>query len=71
MKGRKAADQPAFGRRRDDPHPGACIVVAGHETIERLADALCQEQRGLGLARPSLDLACCIFLLRAVQGKCF
>src|ERR1039458_6484 len=60
-------DQLALGRRRQDAHPSAFARGAGHDSVERFADARCQEQCSRGFSQLPLDLRGVVLLRAAVS----
>src|ERR1700687_4730756 len=62
----RSTHELAFHLRLPDANPGALRGRAGHDRVERLADARGQEERGRRLLPLSLDLGRVVLLLGAV-----
>ena len=64
-----ALHEAAFGRRPEEPHPGAFGRGAGDDGVELLSDFSGEQQRGSRLVDLALNLGGGIFLIGAVLGE--
>ena len=65
----ESADDPAFGRRPGNAHPGSLVRRAGHDGIEPRADPRGEEQRGRGLRDLPFHLCRIVLLVGAVARE--
>src|SRR5262249_6087992 len=66
-----AAHDPALHRWVQDPDISSLRSGAGHDSIERVPDAITQPDRGDRLAHKPLDLACGVLAFGTAHGEGF